>query len=111
MSGLLRALGLCRKAGALVCGTPMICSALPDGGIFAVYEANDTSEGTHKKLTDKCTYYGVRRVVLNVGGETLAAAVGKTGFLAAVAVKNASLAELCEKAYESDKNGSLNIEV
>ena len=98
MSGLLRALGLCRKAGALVCGTPMICSALPDGNIFAVYEANDTSEGTHKKLTDKCSYYGVRHEVLDVGGEALAAAVGKTGFLAAVAVKDKNLAGLCEKA-------------
>ena len=32
MSGkVLGALGLCRRAGALICGTPMICIALREG--------------------------------------------------------------------------------
>lgn len=103
MSGLLRALGLCRKAGALICGTPMICSALPEGEICTVFEACDTSEGTHKKLTDKCTYYGTPIERLTVHGDELAAAVGKTGFLAAVAVKDKNLALLCEKALGEEK--------
>ena len=102
MSGILRALGLCRKAGALVCGTPMICAALPSGELCAVYEAADTSEGTHKKLTDKCEYYKTRLVRLSAGGEELAAAVGKTGFLAAVAVKDKNLALMAEKALGTD---------
>ena len=103
MSGLLRALGLCRKAGALICGTPMICSALPGGEICTVFEACDTSEGTHKKLTDKCTYYGTPIERLTVRGDELAEAVGKTGFLAAVAVKDKNLALLCEKALGEEK--------
>ena len=98
MSGLLRALGLCRKAGALICGTPMICSALPEGEICTVFEACDTSEGTHKKLTDKCTYYGTPIERLTVRGDELAAAVGKTGALAAVAVTDENLAELVKKS-------------
>ena len=103
MSGIMRALGLCRKAGALVCGTPMICAALPCGEIRVVFEASDTSAATHKKLTDKCQYYKTRLVRLSVGGEELAAAVGKTGFLAAVAVKDKNLALLCEKALGDEK--------
>ena len=103
MSGVMRALGLCRKAGALVCGTPMICSALPCGELCVVYEASDTSEGTHKKLTDKCKYYNTRLVRLSEGGEELASAVGKTGFLAAVAVKDENLARLTEKARDEEE--------
>ena len=59
MSGnTLRALGLARRAGALVCGTPMICDALRSAKKpFLVVAANDISEGTRKKLTDKCGYY------------------------------------------------------
>ena len=73
-----------------------------------MFEANDTSAGTRKKLTDKCAYYGVRREVLNVGGEELAAAVGKTGFLAAVAVKDGNLAALCEKAIADEESDPAN---
>lgn len=101
MKKLLFALGLCRKAGALTCGTPMICAELPKGRLILVLEASDTSEGTHKKLTDKCRYYEVKHVRIRADGETLAAAVGKSGMLAAVAVSDKNLAELVENACES----------
>ena len=86
----------------MVCGTPMICSALPTGGIRIVFEACDTSDGTHKKLTDKCAYYETRHVRVPFGGEELATAVGKSGFLAAVAVNDENLARLCEKTLGED---------
>lgn len=102
MSETLRALGLCRRAGALVCGTPMICAELPSGKILMVLEAADTSEGTHKKITDKCGYYKTPHIRLSVNGESLAAAVGKSGALAAVAVKEKNLAILVEGALARD---------
>ena len=102
MSAVLRALGLCRRAGALVCGTPMVCAELPKGKTVIVLEASDTSDGTHKKLTDKCGYYQVRHVRIAANGETLAAAVGKSGSLAAVAVTDKSLSRLVTKALEGD---------
>ena len=104
MSAILRTLGLCRKARALVCGAPMICSALPSGTVRVVFEACDTSDGTHKKLTDKCAYYRVRHERLSVGGEELASAVGKSGFLAAVAINDENLARLSEKSLNEDKS-------
>ena len=99
-AGVLRALGLCRRAGALVSGTPMICDALRDGKRkpLMVLMASDVSEGTKKKLTDKCTFYETRLVTLATGGEDLAKAVGKTGFLASVAVTDKNLAELVKKS-------------
>ena len=98
-AGVLRALGLCKRAGALVCGTPMICTALREGKKkpIIVVMASDVSEGTRKKLTDKCAFYETRLVTLDVSGETLAAAVGKTGVIASVAVTDGNLAELVKK--------------
>ena len=94
----LRALGLARRAGALTCGTPMICTALRSAAKpMIVVAANDISEGTRKKLSDKCAFYETPLVTIEADGETLAAAVGKSGFLAAVAVTDKNLAALVEK--------------
>ena len=65
---------------------------------LVVLEASDTSENTHKKLTDKCAFYSVTLVRLDADGETLARAVGKTGAIAAVAVTDENLAELVNKS-------------
>lgn len=100
-AGVLRALGLCKRAGALVCGTPMICTSLREGKKrpIIVVMASDVSEGTRKKLTDKCAFYKTRLVTVDASGETLAAAVGKTGVLASVAVTDENLAELVKKSF------------
>ena len=99
MTGTLRALGLCRRAGALVCGTPMICTALRGGAKkpLMVLAASDVSEGTLKKLTDKCSFYETPLFRIDATGEELASAVGKSGSLAAVAVTDKNLAALVEK--------------
>lgn len=97
---LLRSLGLCVRAGKTVFGTPMVCEAMRKGGKQApvlVIEAGDTSENTHKKLTDKCQFYGVRQIRLSCDGETLAAAVGKTGSLAAVAITDKEMCRMAEQ--------------
>ena len=101
MSRVMNALGLCRKAGALICGTDMICTSLRDGKgkrPLLVLEAADTSDGTHKKINDKCSFYGVKAVRLKETSEELARAVGKTGGLAAVAVTDENLARLAENS-------------
>ena len=96
---ILSSLGMCRRAGALVCGTPMICKALRESGKkpLIVISAGDVSDGTYKKLSDKCSYYGAPLVKIDCTGEMLATAVGKTGSLAAVAVTDKNLATLVEK--------------
>ncbi|MBO5938802.1 MAG: ribosomal L7Ae/L30e/S12e/Gadd45 family protein [Clostridia bacterium] len=97
----LRSLGLCARAGKLIFGVPMICEAMRHGGANApriVFEAADTSENTHKKISDKCSYYQVKQVRLSCDGATLAAALGKTSTLAAVAVSDRELCRLMENA-------------
>jgi ribosomal protein L7Ae-like RNA K-turn-binding protein len=97
---LLSTLGLCVKAGKVIFGVPMICDAMRKGTKNApvlVLEASDTSENTHKKLTDKCTYYKTRLIRLDIGGEQLAAAVGKSAHIGAVALTDTGLGALVEK--------------
>lgn len=92
---LLSSLGLCVRARRVIFGVPMICEALRRGGKDAprlVLEAADTSDGTHKKITDKCKYYGVECVRLSCDGATLAAALGKSATLAAVAITDDRMA-------------------
>ena len=78
----------------------MICEALRKGGKNApvmVLEASDTSPNTHKKISDKCRYYNTKLVRLDSTGEELAAALGKTSSLAAVAVTDENFCRLVEK--------------
>lgn len=96
--GTLRALGLCAKARALIFGTPMVCEALKaqKNNVFLVLSPRDNSENTAKRLTDRCRFYGVRLVILDTDGETLARAVGKTSHVAALAVTDENLCRLVE---------------
>ena len=94
---LLGMVGMCRRAGKAVIGTPMICEHLRKSGIsksgdgidILVLEASDTSDNTHKKLQDKCIYYNVKHIRLESTCEILGRAVGKSAVAAvAVADKN-----------------------
>ena len=93
----LQALGLCAKARQLVMGTPMICEALKGKKKpCLVLAASDNSENTDKRLSDRSAFYGVRMIRLESNGEALAAAVGKSGRVAAVAVCDENLCRLVE---------------
>ena len=100
----LDALGLCAKARRLTVGTPMICEALRKPvKPFLVLCANDNSENTVKKLTDKCAFYGVSIVTLPADGAQLAAAVGKQSRVAAVAVTDENLYRLVKGTLAGEK--------
>ena len=98
---LLAALGMSVKAGAAICGVPMVCEALGSQKKgkrpIIVFEASDTSENTHKRVCDKCAYYGVRHVRLEIDGGMLAEALGKRSMLGAVALTDENLCRLVEK--------------
>lgn len=105
-AGLLGMLGLAARAGKLVFGTEMICEALRKNGAkkpLLVVEAADTSLGTHKKITDKCTYYGVKTVRVPYEMEKLSSALGKRSLVSAVGVCDANFV----KAISGKLNASL----
>lgn len=93
---LLGIIGMCRGAGKAVIGVPMICEYLrgwaekkrkpvENSVDVIVIEASDTSENTHKKISDKCIYYKVKHIKIDSTCEILGKAVGKSA-VAAVAV-------------------------
>ena len=100
MSGtdrLLGAIGICRRAGKLICGVPLICTEMRKGGaVSIVLAASDASDNTKKKLNDKCNFYGVRLVWLPYTADQLAAAVGKSAPIGAVAITDDRLLQAVE---------------
>ena len=102
---LLGMIGICRSAGATIIGVPLICDELRRRGEgnphIIVLEASDTSENTHKKITDKCNFYKVKHVRLTCGCETLGRAVGKSA-VAAVAVMGENFCRAVEGKLSHD---------
>ena len=100
----LGALGICAKAGKLICGTPLICEALKaKKQIFLVVEASDNSENTQKKLRDKCGFYGVELTTPDLDGDQLGRAIGKSGRISAVAITDENLCRLVMGAMRIEK--------
>lgn len=99
---LLSALGLCRKAGGLIFGTPLVCDALKSAKKpFLVIAASDNSQNTTKRLRDRCAFYGVELKELAMSGDSLAHAIGKSGKISAVAVTDANLCRLVQNAMQA----------
>ena len=97
-------LGLATRAGRVTVGVPLICAALPKRkppkGICLVLTAADASAGTKKRITDKCSFYGVDLIELSVDCGRLALAVGKRdAAVAAVGVEEPGLAAAIRQLY------------
>ena len=108
---ILKYLGLSAKAGRLVIGTSLICTALSkqarDKTPVLVLWACDASANTQKRLHDRSTYYGVAHTVLEgVDCSTLAVRVGKgDAAVAAVGVTDGNLARaILAVLQENDSN-------
>lgn len=86
--------GLAKRAGRTVCGTPMVCATLSEGKKppLVLYSLA-ASAATQKKIVCKCDFYGVRAVGLEISPAELGHAVGKTGDMAALAVTDAGFAD------------------
>ena len=97
-------LGLSSKAGKLIYGVPMIIEAIQKGKkVYLVIEAGDTSDNTHKKLTDKCSFYGVEKIRIDADGVELASRIGKSSSLAAVAITDESFYKMVSKNIEDNQ--------
>lgn len=91
--------GLCAKAGRLICGTDQICDAMRKGNKapVLVLEASDTSANTHKRLTDRCTFYSVRHIQIEADAVMLGEAVGKYSAIASVGITDEGFRTAIEK--------------
>lgn len=96
-------IGLAAKAGKAVFGTPLICESLKMSGAkkcILVLEGADSSENTHKKLSDKCAFYGAELIRLPISMAELSSAVGKRSAVAAVGIRDEGLAKAITKKLE-----------
>ena len=101
---ILGSLGLCSKAGKLIFGVPMIIEAMQKGKkVFLVIEAGDTSDNTHKRISDKCSFYGIEKIRLDISGGDLASAVGKSSSLAAIAITDEGFYKMVSKYLKEDQ--------
>lgn len=95
---LLSTAGLAARARRTVIGTDQICDALREGQVCFVLEASDTSDNTHKRLSDKTAYYDVPLCRVGANCEELARAFGKHhGSIAAVGITDAGIVRAMEK--------------
>ena len=94
-------IGIAKKAGRVTLGTDMICEALRANAkgrkIFSVFAASDVSDGTRKKLSDKCAFYETELVVTSLTAAELGASVGKSGAIAAIGITDEGLAAAVKK--------------
>ena len=103
----LRYLGLAAKAGRVIVGVPLICTALQKQASgktpLLVLSAADASENTKKRICDRTAYYGLRHIALEATAAGLAMTVGKRdGAVAAVGVSEPWLAAAIAALYLTD---------
>ncbi|MBQ7294081.1 MAG: hypothetical protein IJW79_10130 [Clostridia bacterium] len=95
---LMRLIGLAARAGKLVYGTPMVCEALRrKQPIYYVFRAEGVSANTKKRMDDKCEFYNVRLVDLELDMSEFAHRLGKSGELAVAALTDEDFAKGIEK--------------
>ena len=91
-------LGLAARAGKLVYGTPMVCEALKDRKkLYYVFRAHGVSDNTSKRISDRCKFYGVQLIDVELDTVEFARRLGKSNELAAVALTDEGFAEGIKK--------------
>lgn len=94
-------LGLAMRGRNLVSGEFQTLEAVKKGTAHLVLLAEDASENTQKKFTDKCSYYGVP-VCLYSTREELGRAIGKD-MRSSLGVCDAGLAEAIVRQMDMEK--------
>ena len=89
-------IGIAKKAGKLTVGTDLTADAVragrPGRCPYAVFCAQDASEGTKKRIRNFCKYFEIPLYALSLGVDALGTAVGKSGAVACIGVTDEGLA-------------------
>ncbi len=91
-------LGFAMRAGKLLIGTEIVCKAMQKGGIKLAVISVSASEGTKKKLSTKCEFYGIKMVQINMSTDDLGTFLGKTYAPAVLGVTDEGFAKEIEKS-------------
>ena len=85
-------LGLCRRAGKLIMGTDLVTKSLPSKKTYLVIYTGDSSDNTKKRVTDKCSYYGVEAIMTDFDSSTVGDAIGKSGTVCTLGITDINFA-------------------
>ena len=89
-------LGFAMRAGKVIVGTELVCSAMASSGCNRarlVLIAGSASQGTTKKLLCKAEFYGVEILKINIDSDELGRLIGKLYSPATVAIIDDRFAE------------------
>ncbi len=79
-------LGLSRRAGKVVIGTPLVTSTLPSGKVKVVFYTSDASDNTKKRITDKCKFYNTECIIIDTPSDKIGKMVGMNAGVCVVGV-------------------------
>ncbi len=94
-------IGLCKKAGRLTFGVPLVCDAVREGRAELVIYAAGASENSVKRVCDKCRSYEANVTSLDVSPDVLGKAIGRPSAVAAVGITDKGFAEAIVKILNS----------
>ncbi|MBR5539551.1 MAG: ribosomal L7Ae/L30e/S12e/Gadd45 family protein [Clostridia bacterium] len=95
-------IGMCKKAGRLISGVPLVCDAVREGRAYLTLYASGASVNSVKRITDKCASYDAKIAAIDVTPEELGKAIGKVGAVAAVCTTDRGFAEAILKILNSN---------
>ena len=100
-------LGFAMRAGKVIIGTELVCSAMASRGkdrARLLLIASDASDGTKKKLLHKAEFYGVEVLITNIDSSELGRLLGKLYAPASVAIIDDRFAEEIAKTCRTDNS-------
>ena len=102
----LMSIGLAKKAGKLICGTPLVCRAMSGATPPSlVVLSTGASDNTKKKIRDKCAEYKVQLYEYAASPEEISRAVGGCASVASVAICDRGLGRLfLDRAKNENRN-------
>ncbi|MEA4833137.1 MAG: ribosomal L7Ae/L30e/S12e/Gadd45 family protein [Oscillospiraceae bacterium] len=104
----LSALGLIKKAGALVAGTELSEKSVKSGKSALVLIASDVSERTAKRMLDACAYYKTEVRISEFTMDEISTAIGLVRPTAAISITRREFLKLVESENRSANNGGIS---
>ena len=103
----LRMLGLARRAGKVVFGTPLSLQALHKGHARLLIVCEEASAQTKKKMHTQAVFYRIPLIVLSMPQEEFSHLLGKQAPVVSVAVTDDGFAtELLKSSGKEDSDNS-----
>ena len=99
----LNMLGLAKRAGKIAVGTPMVTAAVRSKTALLVLLTSDAAPNAVKRITDSCNSHEIRLMSVHYTKGELAAAIGSSGEVAAVALLDHNFTKAILKLRETEK--------